>query len=148
MCIILSPYHTYAQLTAHDLITSVALNNASHFAISSVLLSHVLKYSPACFSHQCTVSPSFIETSFRLRTNEKLQILVTFQVIVLLVILVMRKRIKLVIQLFKEAGKAINSMPLLLLEPLLVSDYSLIPEVYCRVLSKESLLRPQKSTSR
>jgi solute carrier family 44 protein 1 (choline transporter-like protein) len=40
-------------------------------------------------------------------------------VIVLLVILVMRKRIKLVIQLFKEAGKAINSMPLLLLEPLL-----------------------------
>ncbi|PNF24373.1 Choline transporter-like protein 1 [Cryptotermes secundus] len=40
-------------------------------------------------------------------------------VIVLLVILVMRKRIKLVIQLFKEAGRAINSMPLLLLEPLL-----------------------------
>lgn len=43
-----------------------------------------------------------------------------FQVIVLLVILVMRKRIKLVIQLFKEAGRAINSMPLLFLEPLLV----------------------------
>jgi Plasma-membrane choline transporter. len=60
---------------------------------------------------------------------------------VLLVILVMRKRIKLVIQLFKEAGKAINSMPLLLLEPLLVSDYSLIPEIYCTVLSKESWLR-------
>ncbi|XP_021924894.1 choline transporter-like protein 1 isoform X2 [Zootermopsis nevadensis] len=40
-------------------------------------------------------------------------------VIVLLVILVMRKRIKLVIQLFKEAGRAINSMPLLFLEPLL-----------------------------
>ncbi|KAJ9589125.1 hypothetical protein L9F63_017584, partial [Diploptera punctata] len=39
-------------------------------------------------------------------------------VIVLLVILVMRKRIKLVIQLFKEAGKAVASMPLLLLEPL------------------------------
>jgi len=67
---------------------------------------------------------------------------------VLLVILVMRKRIKLVIQLFKEAGKAINSMPLLLLEPLLVSDYILIPEVYCRVLSKESLLGPQMSSSR
>ena len=70
----------------------------------------------------------------------------------LLVILVMRKRIKLVIQLFKEAGKAINSMPLLLLEPLLVSDYSLIPEIYCTVLSKESWLRetgrPQKSTNR
>jgi hypothetical protein len=69
-------------------------------------------------------------------------------VIVLLVILVMRKRIKLVIQLFKEAGKAINSMPLLLLEPLLVSEYSLIPKVYCRVLSEESLLRPQTSSSR
>lgn len=66
----------------------------------------------------------------------------------LLVILVMRKRIKLVIQLFKEAGKAINSMPLLFLEPLLVSDYGLIPEIYCTVLPKESLLRPQKSTSK
>jgi solute carrier family 44 protein 1 (choline transporter-like protein) len=51
---------------------------------------------------------------------------VIFQVIVLLVILVMRKRIKLVIQLFKEAGRAINSMPLLLLEPLLVSEHNVI----------------------
>lgn len=42
-------------------------------------------------------------------------------VIVLLVLLVMRKRIKLVIQLFKEAGKAIASMPFLLLEPILVN---------------------------
>jgi solute carrier family 44 protein 1 (choline transporter-like protein) len=42
-------------------------------------------------------------------------------IVVCLVILVMRKRIKLVIQLFKEAGKAISSMPLLLLEPILVS---------------------------
>ena len=141
MCTILSPYNIYAQLTAHNLITSVVLNKASHCAISSVLLSHVFKYSPACFNLPCTVSPSFI-------VRDKFQVLVTFQVIVLLVILVMRKRIKLVVQLFKEAGKAINSMPLLLLEPLLVSDYSLIPEVYCRVLSKESLLRPQKSTSR
>ncbi|XP_077291052.1 choline transporter-like protein 1 [Arctopsyche grandis] len=39
--------------------------------------------------------------------------------IILLVLLVMRKRIRLVIQLFKEAGKAIASMPLLLLEPIL-----------------------------
>uniref|UniRef100_A0AAG5D2K4 Choline transporter-like protein n=1 Tax=Anopheles atroparvus TaxID=41427 RepID=A0AAG5D2K4_ANOAO len=39
--------------------------------------------------------------------------------IVLLVILVMRKRIKLVVQLFKEAGKAIASMPFLLAEPVL-----------------------------
>jgi hypothetical protein len=45
---------------------------------------------------------------------------------------------------FKEAGKAINSMPLLLLEPLLVSENSLIPKVYCTALSEESLLRPQK----
>jgi hypothetical protein len=57
-----------------------------------------------------------------------------FQVIVLLVILVMRKRIKLVIQLFKEAGRAINSMPLLLLEPLLVSDRNLILQIYCKIL--------------
>lgn len=40
-------------------------------------------------------------------------------VIILLIILVMRKRIKLVVQLFKEAGKAVSSMPLLLLQPIL-----------------------------
>ncbi|ETN64441.1 ctl transporter [Anopheles darlingi] len=40
-------------------------------------------------------------------------------VIVCLVILVMRRRIKLVVQLFREAGKAIASMPLLLAEPVL-----------------------------
>ncbi|GLH03077.1 Choline transporter-like protein 1 [Gryllus bimaculatus] len=40
-------------------------------------------------------------------------------VIIWLVILVMRKRIKLVVQLFKEAGKAISSMPLILFEPIL-----------------------------
>lgn len=40
--------------------------------------------------------------------------------IVYLVILVMRKRIKLVVQLFREAGKAISNMPFLLLEPILV----------------------------
>lgn len=38
-----------------------------------------------------------------------------------LLIIVMRKRVKLVIELFKEAGKALSDMPLLLLEPLLVS---------------------------
>lgn len=43
-----------------------------------------------------------------------------FTIIVCLVIFVMRKRIKLVIQLFEEAGKAITNMPLLLLEPILV----------------------------
>lgn len=42
-------------------------------------------------------------------------------VIIILVIIAMRKRIKLVIELFKEAGKAISDMPLLLFEPLLVN---------------------------
>jgi len=58
---------------------------------------------------------------------------------VLLVILVMRKRIKLVIQLFQEAGKAINSMPLLLFEPVLVCNHN--PSVsYILFLPKEHLL--------
>lgn len=39
---------------------------------------------------------------------------------VLLLIFVMRKRIQLVIVLFKEAGKALAEMPLLLFEPILV----------------------------
>lgn len=42
-------------------------------------------------------------------------------ILITLLIVVMRKRVKLVIQLFKEAGKAISDMPLLLFEPLLVS---------------------------
>lgn len=33
----------------------------------------------------------------------------------------MRKRIALVVQLFKESGKAIQSMPLLLVQPMVVS---------------------------
>ncbi|XP_062554592.1 choline transporter-like protein 1 isoform X3 [Armigeres subalbatus] len=40
-------------------------------------------------------------------------------IIVYLIVLVMRKRIRLVVQLFREAGKAISSMPFLLLEPIL-----------------------------
>ncbi|KAG5877891.1 hypothetical protein JTB14_005130 [Gonioctena quinquepunctata] len=39
--------------------------------------------------------------------------------VIILIIFVMRKRIKLVVQLFKESGKAIAAMPLLLLEPIL-----------------------------
>lgn len=42
-------------------------------------------------------------------------------VIIALIILVMRKRITLVVQLFKESGNAISRMPFLLVEPLLVS---------------------------
>lgn len=41
-------------------------------------------------------------------------------VVITLIIIFMRKRVKLVIELFKEAGKAISDMPLLLIEPLLV----------------------------
>lgn len=43
------------------------------------------------------------------------------QVIVLLVILVMRTRIELVMQLFREAGKAVCAMPALLFQPIYVS---------------------------
>lgn len=41
-------------------------------------------------------------------------------VVIVLVIWVMLKRIKLVIQLFEEAGKAISAMPSILLIPFLV----------------------------
>lgn len=41
-------------------------------------------------------------------------------VCIVLLILVMRKRIQLVIQLFKEAGKAVAAMPLLLFQPVIV----------------------------
>lgn len=43
-----------------------------------------------------------------------------FTLIVLLILLVMRKRIGLVVQLFKEAGKAVGRMPQLLIQPFLV----------------------------
>ena len=46
-----------------------------------------------------------------------------FQLAICLIILVMRKRVKLVIQLFIEAGKSIADMPLLLLQPFLVSKF-------------------------
>lgn len=42
-------------------------------------------------------------------------------IVVFLLILVMRKRIQLVIQLIREAGKAIAAMPIILFEPILVS---------------------------
>lgn len=43
------------------------------------------------------------------------------QVILLLVLLVMRKRISLVVALFHEAGKCLGSIPLLLLQPIWTS---------------------------
>uniref|UniRef100_A0A182XV08 Choline transporter-like protein n=1 Tax=Anopheles stephensi TaxID=30069 RepID=A0A182XV08_ANOST len=60
--------------------------------------------------------------SARMRMNSWLYYAIAATVVTLivyLVILVMRKRIRLVVQLFKEAGKAIASMPLLLAEPIL-----------------------------
>ena len=42
-------------------------------------------------------------------------------VIILLILLVLRKRIKLVVQLFKEAGKAVQCMPFILIQPFWVS---------------------------
>lgn len=44
--------------------------------------------------------------------------IVTF--IVIVVIVFMRNRVKLVVQLFKESGKALAVMPFLLLQPILV----------------------------
>ncbi|XP_012522931.1 choline transporter-like protein 1 isoform X1 [Monomorium pharaonis] len=55
-------------------------------------------------------------------------------VIVLLVILVMRKRIELVVQLFREAGKAVYSMPALLLQPIytyLLIGFTVVAWIYC-----------------
>lgn len=61
-------------------------------------------------------------------------------IIICLVVLVLRKRIKLVIALFKEAGKALGNMPLLLLEPILVNGsidifffYHIVNKSICRL---------------
>jgi solute carrier family 44 protein 1 (choline transporter-like protein) len=45
-------------------------------------------------------------------------------VVILFMLLIMRKRIKLVVELFKEAGKALSDMPVLLFEPLLVNNHA------------------------
>lgn len=44
------------------------------------------------------------------------------QVLMLVLLIAMRNRIKLVIALFTEAGKAVGSMPLLLFQPVWVSE--------------------------
>jgi len=56
--------------------------------------------------------------------------LIINQVILLLILFVMRKRIKLVVQLFYEAGKAVQSMPLLLIQPIWVNNLSSF-FIYC-----------------
>uniref|UniRef100_A0A182VRR9 Choline transporter-like protein n=1 Tax=Anopheles minimus TaxID=112268 RepID=A0A182VRR9_9DIPT len=66
--------------------------------------------------------PEAAAESARTRMNSWLYYAIAATIVTLLVflvILVMRKRIKLVVQLFKEAGKAIASMPFLLAEPIL-----------------------------
>ena len=45
-----------------------------------------------------------------------------FQVVILIVLFILRKRIGLVVALFHEAGKAVHAMPYLVLIPLLVSQ--------------------------
>lgn len=55
-------------------------------------------------------------------------------VVTLLIVLVMRKRIALVMQLFREAGKAVASMPALLLQPIytyLLIGLTLFAWIYC-----------------
>lgn len=66
----------------------------------------------------------YTDTIGQRRTNSFLAfaIIATISTIIIcLVVLVLRKRIQLVIALFKEAGKAMGNMPLLLLEPILVN---------------------------
>ncbi|XP_015431429.1 PREDICTED: choline transporter-like protein 1 isoform X1 [Dufourea novaeangliae] len=61
-------------------------------------------------------------------------ILSTVTVITLLIVLVMRKRIALVMQLFREAGKAVYAMPVLLLQPIytyLLIGLTVCAWVYC-----------------
>ncbi|KAK2586916.1 hypothetical protein KPH14_009848 [Odynerus spinipes] len=55
-------------------------------------------------------------------------------VVTLLIVLVMRKRIALVMQLFREAGKAVSSMPALLLQPVytyLLIGLTMFAWIYC-----------------
>ncbi|PSN43901.1 hypothetical protein C0J52_03676 [Blattella germanica] len=70
-------------------------------------------------------------------------------VIVLLVILVMRKRIKLVVELFKEAGKAVASMPVLLVEPIVTFvALGLVVAawlIFCVVIESSGILKQSKS---
>ena len=59
-------------------------------------------------------------TNRQLTMNKIKIISIISQIITILVVLVMRKRIALVVQLFKEAGKAVYFMPALFLQPIYV----------------------------
>ncbi|XP_055632334.1 choline transporter-like protein 1 [Toxorhynchites rutilus septentrionalis] len=74
------------------------------------------------WNHETENIPESMGAGARMRVNNYLYYAIAATVatlLVYLVILVMRKRIKLVVQLFREAGKAISNMPFLLLEPIL-----------------------------
>lgn len=60
--------------------------------------------------------------------------------IVILIIFVMRKRINLLVRLFKEAGKAVRKMPFLLLQPLLVCTVPLNKQRITNGLGTEKIL--------
>ncbi|XP_026670427.1 choline transporter-like protein 1 isoform X2 [Ceratina calcarata] len=68
-------------------------------------------------------------------------ILTVVTVITLLIVLVMRKRIALVMQLFREAGKAVYSMPVLLLQPIytyLLIGLTVCAWIYCMLWIESS----------
>lgn len=78
----------------------------------------------------------------RNRTYLILAIIVTVALVCIsLIILALRDRIKLVIQLFKEAGKALISMPALLFEPLLVSAYQFKYPFFSSILNQPNLFK-------
>ena len=54
------------------------------------------------------------------------------QLLLLIVLFIMRKRIKLVTALFREAGRAIQDMPFLLIQPMIVSTQKVAS--YVRVI--------------
>lgn len=84
-----------------------------------------------CF---CDFSRIHYKVEFRESTNDTIgkrrvrtflilaSISTVITVILIIMIIFMRKRIKLVIILFEEAGRAAVSMPLLLFEPILVGE--------------------------
>ncbi|KAK3091614.1 hypothetical protein FSP39_021199 [Pinctada imbricata] len=80
-----------------------------------------------CWYNWYTENKDLLSTDVSQRTEEAQESVQTWlifssiatgiTVIILLILLIMRKRISLVVQLFKEAGKAIKCIPLMLLQP-------------------------------
>ncbi|XP_040155385.1 choline transporter-like protein 1 isoform X1 [Anopheles arabiensis] len=113
---------------AFSLLTLVLLRVIPGLIVWLVLLAVVLACTAGTiwlwlrWQYEAEHLPPSAADSSRMRMNNWLYYAIAATVatlLVYLVILVMRKRIKLVVQLFKEAGKAIASMPFLLAEPIL-----------------------------